>query len=99
MEVVFAHSWALLTTAERDAFARLALFCGGFTPAAAKTVARAALPVLGALADKSLLRKDGTRLHIHPLLQQLAMARLDPVELEAAMATHARYFHEWMAQQ
>jgi DNA-binding SARP family transcriptional activator len=31
-----------------------------------------ALPVLGALADKSLVRKDGPRIHMHPLVQQMA---------------------------
>jgi hypothetical protein len=36
----------------------------------------ASLPVLGALADKSLLAKDGDRMHLHPLVQQLAALRL-----------------------
>ncbi|HSH88469.1 MAG TPA: AAA family ATPase, partial [Ramlibacter sp.] len=99
MEVVFGQSWALLTNAEREAFARLSVFRGGFTAAAARIVARAPLPVLGALADKSLLRKDEARLQIHPLLQQLAASRLAKEgSLEEAEEAHATHFHQLMAQ-
>lgn len=79
IEVVFDESWRRLALAERDALARLSVFRGGFTAAAAREVAGTALPVLGALTDKSLLRKDpaGERLSLHPLVQQLAAAKLD----------------------
>jgi predicted ATPase/DNA-binding SARP family transcriptional activator len=99
MEVVFAQSWALLTPSERDALARLSVFRGGFTPAAARAVAEAPFPVLAALADKSLLRKEEGRLMLHPLLQQLAAARLPAGELrDRTEAAHARYFHALMLQ-
>jgi predicted ATPase/DNA-binding SARP family transcriptional activator len=99
IEVVFDQSWRRLSTAERRSLARLAVFRGGFTVETARAVAGAALPVLGALTDKSLLRKEGARLVLHPLLQQLAVARLDEegesarVTVEAAHATH---FHTWL---
>jgi hypothetical protein len=52
-EVVFDQSWQLLTPVERDALACLSVFRGGFSVEAARAVAGASLPVLGALADKS----------------------------------------------
>jgi predicted ATPase/DNA-binding SARP family transcriptional activator len=81
LEVIFEQSWRRLVPAEREALARLAVFRGGFTLAAARSVAAASLPVLASLTDKSLLRKEtgaqGARCHLHPLVQQLALAKLD----------------------
>ena len=71
IEVVFDQSWRLLSAIERDALSRLSVFRGGFSAEAARAIAAASLPVLGALADKSLLRKDGARIFMHPLVQQL----------------------------
>jgi predicted ATPase/DNA-binding SARP family transcriptional activator/Tfp pilus assembly protein PilF len=96
MEVVFDQSWRLLTTVERDALARLSVFRGGFSPEAARTVAAASPPVLGALADKSLLRKAAARLHMHPLVAQLAARRLP--EGDGTPQAHARYFLRLLAQ-
>ena len=99
IDVVFDQSWRLLGAAERDALARLSVFHGGFSPEAARTVAGALLPVLGALADKSLLRKDGSRIYLHPLVQQLAAARLNESPAhEPTQAAHAAYFHQLLAQ-
>jgi predicted ATPase/DNA-binding SARP family transcriptional activator len=98
MEVVFDQSWKHLAAAERDALAALSLFRGGFSAEAARAVAGAPLPVLSALADKSLLRKDGARLALHPLLQQLARARLQGPREAQVRAAHAAYFHRQLAQ-
>jgi tetratricopeptide (TPR) repeat protein len=99
IEVVFDQSWRLLGSIERDVLARLSVFRGGFTAEAARAVAAAALPVLGALADKSLLRKDGARLFMHPLVQQLAALRLGDGEARAATErAHARYFDRLLTQ-
>ncbi|MBI5716208.1 MAG: tetratricopeptide repeat protein [Burkholderiales bacterium] len=102
MEAVFEQSWRHLADAERAALARLAVFRGGFSAAAARRVAGASLPVLAALADKSLLRKDGARCQLHPLLQQFALQRLDeqvrgPERLRLA-AAHSSHFLRWMAE-
>jgi predicted ATPase/DNA-binding SARP family transcriptional activator len=98
IEVVFDHSWRLLSEIERAALAQLSVFRGGFSAEAASAVTLSPLPVLGALADRSLLRKDGTRTFMHPLLQQLAALHLGDGETrEAAERRHARYFHGWMA--
>jgi predicted ATPase/DNA-binding SARP family transcriptional activator len=96
MEVVFDQSWKLLTATERDALARLSVFHGGFAPEAARSVAAASLPVLGALADKSLLRKAGARLHMQPLVAQLAARRLP--EGDDTQRAHAAYFLRLLAQ-
>jgi predicted ATPase/DNA-binding SARP family transcriptional activator/Tfp pilus assembly protein PilF len=98
-EQVFDQSWRLLSALEREALSRLSVFRGGFTAEAARAVASAPLPVLGALADKSLLRKDHTRLHLHSLVQQLAGARLGDGEgRSASEQTHARYFNDLLHQ-
>ncbi|HUG24466.1 BTAD domain-containing putative transcriptional regulator [Piscinibacter sp.] len=98
MEVVFEQSWQRLVRAERDTLARLSVFRGGFHVEAARAVAAAALPVLSALADKSLLRKDGLRLALHPLVQQLAAHKLGETQHRATRAAHAAYFQHRLIQ-
>lgn len=99
IEIVFNQSWRLLGPVERDALAKLSVFRGGFTSEAARAVAGAPLPVLGALADKSLIRKDDARLFLHPLVQQLAARRLaEGAAREATERAHAQFFHRLMAQ-
>lgn len=94
LEAVFNHSWSLLSTAEREVLARLSVFAGSFTTNAARAVAGAQLPVLRALADKSLLRREGVRLSLHPLVQQLSRIRLAQAGWQAsAEAAHAAWFH------
>ena len=97
IEAVFDQSWRLLAPVEREALARLSVFRGGFTADAARAVAGAPLPVLGALADKSLVRKDGARMNLHPLVHQFAEARLTADARAAAEAEHARWFHRLLA--
>ena len=98
IEVVFDQSWKHLGTVEREVLARLSVFRGGFAPDAARAVCGAPLPVLGALADKSLVRKDGARLHLHPLVQQLAARRLGDGEAHAAAArAHAEHYLRMVA--
>jgi predicted ATPase/DNA-binding SARP family transcriptional activator len=96
IEYVFEQSWQRLSPIEREVLARLTVFRGGFGADAARAVAHAPLAVLGALADKSLLRKDETRLQLHPLVQQLAAERLG-AQADAVRAAHASYFHHWLA--
>ena len=99
IDVVFAQSWRLLGAAERDALSRLSVFYGGFTAKAARAVTGAPLPVLGALADKSLLRKEGSRMLMHPMVQQLAAIRLGDLHVrESTERAHALYFQRMLAQ-
>lgn len=96
MEVVFEQCWQRLGAGERDALARLAVFRGGFTAATARSVAAVPLPVLGALADRSLLRKEGARLSMHALVQQFAVTRLAAPAERAAVQAHASHFLAWL---
>lgn len=97
IEVVFDQSWHLLSDREREALARLSVFRGGFSAEAARAVTGASLPVLAALADKSLLRKEGARIFMHPLVGQLATRRLGEGEVRAAAErAHALYHHRFL---
>lgn len=99
IEQVFDQSWRQLAATEREALARLSVFRGGFTLAAARAVAAASMPVLGALADKSLLSKEADRMRLHPLVQQLAAVRLAGTGGQAAAeAEHMVYFQRWLQQ-
>jgi len=99
IEAVFEHSWRRLSEVEREALSRLSVFHGGFSMEGAREVAGASLPVLGALADKSLLAKDGDRMHLHPLVQQLAALRLgDEAARASTEAAHSAHLHRWLRQ-
>jgi predicted ATPase len=94
----FEHSWRLLAPAEREVLPRLAVFAGSFSRAAAEAVARAALPVLAALVDKSLLRASGDgRFSLHPLLRQCAAERAP--DAHAVRIAHAEHYATLLANQ
>jgi predicted ATPase/DNA-binding SARP family transcriptional activator len=96
VEAVFEQSWRLLSDRERAALARLSVFSGGFTVEAARVVADAPIAVLGALVDKSLVHKSGSRLNLHPLLRQFAGLRLgSDGQDDAARTAHAEHFR-WL---
>jgi predicted ATPase len=101
MRASFAHSWAMLAPAEQRALAALSVFTGSFTHAAARHVAEAPLPLLAALADKSLVRADDDgRFSLHALIRQCAAERLaqDPAANDAVLARHAAWFAHTMQQ-
>jgi len=93
---VFESSWRLLTQAERQAYASLAVFRGGFDRTAAARVAGVELPLLAALVDKSMLRAspDG-RLDMHPLVLDHASSKL--ARLEAAQELALQHAHWYLA--
>ncbi len=98
IETVFEQSWKLLGERERQALARLSVFRGGFTPQVARAVGGVPLPVLAALVDKSLLRKDGARCLMHPLVQQFAQAKLEQGgDAETSAVAHSRHFLRYVA--
>jgi predicted ATPase/DNA-binding SARP family transcriptional activator len=71
-------SYELLDAAEREAFARFAVFAGGATVAAAEAITGAGLDTLQSLADKQLLRRRGQRLTMLALVREYALERLAP---------------------
>ena len=101
MQAVFDRSWELLSQEERQVFARLSVFRGGFQRHAAEQVAGATLPILAALADKSLLRwEPGDRYRMHELLRQYAAERLEqsPGEAADAYARHCTAYADFLDQ-
>jgi predicted ATPase len=91
-------TWGLLSDAERDAFARLAVFPGSFDSAAAIAVVGGgpdALGVIASLFDRSLLRRTRSgrqvRLSLLATLRAYALDRLD--EQGEFAAEHVRRVH------
>ena len=96
---VFDQSWRLLTASSARRWPRCRCFAAASRPRPRARSAARPLPVLGALADKSLLRKDDARLSLHPLVQQLAAVRLDDgTPAQRRNRAHAVYFHRLLAQ-
>lgn len=107
LRAIFEHSWLLLTSAERDAFQRLAIFEGSFTAKAAAAVADTATTVLVDLLDKSLIQimpaeaAGERRYRMHPIVHQYAAEKL----AASADATddlarrHAFYYGHLVAEQ
>jgi predicted ATPase/class 3 adenylate cyclase len=98
LRAAFDHSWRLLSDEQRDTFARLSVFRGGFDREAAAAVAGADLRLLSELVAKSLVRRpDFGRFELHELLRQYAAEKLD----DASMATrerHARHYAAGLAE-
>ncbi|MFO1267997.1 MAG: BTAD domain-containing putative transcriptional regulator [Rubrivivax sp.] len=92
---VLERSWSLLAPREREALAALTVFQGGFTRAAALAVARAPLPLLSSLVDKSLLAADDAgRFGLHPLVAAFAAERLahDGARADELARRHAAHY-------
>jgi predicted ATPase/DNA-binding SARP family transcriptional activator len=86
-------SYELLDSEQRRLFARLAVFAGGCTFAAAEAVCGAELDTLQALVDRSLLRTDGQRYWMLPTLREYALERLRRSgEADELRALHAGWF-------
>lgn len=94
MRAVFEHSWALLSDAEQDALARLAVFRGGFTKDSAKAVTDTSLRTLLSLVNKSLLQRTQTgRFERHLVVQQFSQEKLEQStkQLKACQEQHHTY--------
>lgn len=96
MRAVFDHSWQLLTPDEQRVLRQLAVFQGGFTRDLAVAVSSATLPVMGALVNKSLLRRneDG-RYELHEQVRQYAYRKLH--DASEAVATRDRHLTALLA--
>ena len=96
LRAAFDQSWRLLSDEQRDAFAQLSVFRGGFDRDAAKAVAGADLRLLTELASKSLIRRpDFGRFDLHELLRQYAAEKLDVESTDSSASTrerHARHY-------
>jgi serine/threonine protein kinase/predicted ATPase len=96
MRVVFDASWQRLSDEEREQFAQMAVFRGGFTREAAQEVTGASLRTLSNLVRLSLLQRDPAtgRYDMHELLRQYAEGRLaaTPNAHDDAAGRHAAYY-------
>jgi predicted ATPase/class 3 adenylate cyclase/Flp pilus assembly protein TadD len=95
LRAIFEYSWHLLLPHERDVLRRLSVFRGGMQRDAAQQVAGATLPVLLALADKSLLRRSPTgRYEMLEAVRQYAREKLAEDEAVAAetQRSHTAYY-------
>jgi predicted ATPase/DNA-binding SARP family transcriptional activator len=98
VRAVLDYSWQLLSSQERNAFAALSVFRGGFELDAAEDVARTGMAMLYALVDKSLLRRSPAgRYDMHDLVRRYGEEKLDASEDEdyspnTVHARMARYF-------
>lgn len=100
LRAAFEHSWRLLPENERSVFARLSVFQGGFTRVAAFEVAGTSLPVLSALADRSLVRATTAgRYDMHEVLKQYALEKLaaEPELLAEQIEKHCACYLEVLA--
>jgi predicted ATPase/class 3 adenylate cyclase len=88
-----AWSYELLDEDEQRLFARLALFVGGFTLAAAEQVCDADLDVLTSLVEKSLVRHHEERFRMLETVREFALERLEESgEVEQVARRHIEFF-------
>jgi predicted ATPase/transcriptional regulator with XRE-family HTH domain len=111
LRAAFEHSWELLSGAERQVFARLAVFRGGFTRAAAEAICGTSsietgsgeqdasffvLHTLSSLVDKSLLYvQPSGRYDLHEALRQYAQEKLQMAS--ESRPVHAQHCSYYMA--
>jgi predicted ATPase/transcriptional regulator with XRE-family HTH domain len=115
LHAVIEHSWQLLAAEEQHVLMHMAVFRGGgsrdaiaavLAPAEPSPTAavspRALLPLLAALVDKSLLRRQtsagATRYDLHDLVRQYVAARLTDRPAEQASARHAAFYTRQVAE-
>ena len=98
LRAVFTHSYALLTSTQQIALARLAVFRGGFTRHAGLEITKVSHRDLLALTDASLIKRNQTsdRWQVHELIRQYAAEYLhaDLLEWQSAAEAHGRYYLE-----
>ena len=77
LRATIAWSHDLLTVAERELFARLAVFAGGCTLDAAEEICGADVDAITSLVDKSLLRRTDDRYWMLETIREFAAEQLD----------------------
>jgi predicted ATPase/DNA-binding CsgD family transcriptional regulator len=88
LDAVMAATWSHLNQAEKQAFARLSVFRGGWTRAASNAVG-VTLNDLRALMNRALVWRDAGRYYTHEPLRQFAERQFVD---EGVRAAHAAYF-------
>jgi len=98
IRAVFDHTWQRLEADEREAFAKLSVFRGGFTRVAPQTVTGASLRSLHRLVEKTLItHTDDERYDIHELLRHFGEEQLDNSDAsEQVREAHSQHFLQWL---
>ena len=93
LRATIAWSHDLLTAAEQDLFARLAVFAGGCTLDAAEQICGAVVDAIASLVDKSLLRRTGDRYWMLETIREFAAERLEELpDVSDLRDRHAVWF-------
>jgi len=100
VRAVFDYSWDLLSPTERDVFAALSVFRGGFSRDAADNVAGASIRDLATLVSKSLITANAAkdRYTVHELLRQYAEAALqeDQERFREVQSRHCEFYADYL---
>jgi predicted ATPase/class 3 adenylate cyclase/Tfp pilus assembly protein PilF len=95
LRATIAWSYDLLSSAEQDLFARLAIFQGGGTLEAAEAICRADVDTVASLVDKSLLRRTGDRYWMLETIREFAAERIrELADARGLRAAHAAWYIE-----
>lgn len=94
LEATISWSYDLLHAEAQAALARLSVFPGSFTFAAAEGVTGVGLDVIDELVEASLVKPidEGSRLLLLETIREFAGERLGSAEREALQTTHAHYY-------
>ena len=96
LQIVFSHSWNMLSDEQQRRLMTLAVFKGGFSEEAALAVAGIRKPSLINLVNKSLLRQDESqRFSFHEINYQLVSEKLSPED--EGWEKHAQYFAQYLS--
>jgi predicted ATPase/class 3 adenylate cyclase len=96
VRAVFDYTWELLSPEDREKFAALSVFRGGFTREAAQQVTGTSLHDLAILSNKSLVMPspDSGRYSVHELLRQYGESELkkDSGQYDRIRKAHTAYY-------
>lgn len=102
MRAVFDASWQQMNEAERNLFAQLTIFRGGFNRTAAQKITGASVRMLVKLTGKSLLQYDRARdrYFAHELLRQYGFEKLtaNPALEATVWKGYSAYYCGWLGQ-
>ena len=90
---LFEYSWRLLSPQQQQILAQLSAFGGGFDRAAAGTVTGSTLSDLSMLLAHSLVQRvTAGRYDLHPLVQEFAAHKVDPLAAPILFAAHSLHY-------
>jgi predicted ATPase/DNA-binding SARP family transcriptional activator len=95
LRATIAWSYELLARAERDVFARFAVFAGGAPLEAVEDVCESDLETLASLVDKSLVRRDGDRYWMLDTIREYGAERLADAQRAELIERHGGFYERF----